>query len=297
MLEVVAVVALGASGCVTKAKHDALQRELDDTEVALRAEQESERQAFTEQIGSLEQALAQAQTESQGLQQQLAALQAEITAKQDELAELGRRQADTERDLAAALKKRADLKQSLDQMSAALEELRQRQAAADKRVAEYRDMLARFSELIDAGKLKVSIIDGRMVLTLPMDILFASGKADLTEEGRSAIKEVGAGLATIKGRQFQVEGHTDDVPIKTAKFPSNWELGAARALVVLRTLAEGGVPARQLSAATYGELHPAAKNDTPEGRKANRRIEIVVVPDLSALPGYDELNRLSKGGR
>jgi chemotaxis protein MotB len=296
MLEVVAAVAL-ASGCVTKAKHDALQRELDDTEVALRAEQESERQAFTEQIQTLEQALAQAQTESEGLQQQLAALQTEITAKQDELAELGRRQADTERDLAAALKKRADLKQSLDQMSAALEELRQRQAAADKRVAEYRDMLARFSELIDSGKLKVSIIDGRMVLTLPMDILFASGKADLTEEGRSAIKEVGAGLATIKGRQFQVEGHTDDVPIKTAKFPSNWELGAARALVVLRALAEGGVPAKRLSAATYGELHPTGKNDTAEGRKANRRIEIVVVPDLSGLPGYEELNRLSKGGR
>lgn len=296
--------ALAAPGCVTKAKHDALQRELDDTEVALRAEQESERQAFTEQLESrdarvkdLEGALAQAQKQAGALEQERAALQAAIDAKQDELVKLGKRQGDTERELAAALKKRADLKQSLDEMSAALEELRQRQREADKRVAEYRDMLARFSELIDAGKLKVSIIDGRMVLTLPMDILFASGKADLTEEGRGAIQEVGAGLATIKGRHFQVEGHTDDVPIKTAKFPSNWELGAARALVVLRALAQGGVPGEQLSAATYGELHPTASNATPEGRKANRRIEIVVVPDLSTLPGYEELNRLSKGGR
>lgn len=303
-LLVAVTVALGAGGCVTKTKHDALQRELDDTEVALRAEQESERQAFTEQLAArdarvteLEAALEQARKTAGELEQERAALQAEIDARQAELADLAKRQADTERELAAALKKRADLKQSLDEMSAALEELRQRQREADKRVAEYRDLLAKFSELIDAGKLKVSIIDGRMVLTLPMDILFASGKADLTEEGRAAIREVGKGLATIKGRQFQVEGHTDDVPIKTAKFPSNWELGAARALVVLRALADGGVAAKQLSAATYGELHPAASNATPEGRKANRRIEIVVVPDLSTLPGYDELNRLSKGGR
>jgi chemotaxis protein MotB len=130
-----------------------------------------------------------------------------------------------------------------------------------------------------------------------MDILFASGKADLTAEGRASLLEVGAGLATIVDRHFQVEGHTDNVPIRTSRFPSNWELGAARALVVLRALVDGGVPAGQLSAATYGELHPTASNDTEAGRKANRRIEIVVVPDLSTLPGYDELNRLSKGTR
>lgn len=300
----VVAVALGVPGCVTKAKYDALQRELDDTEVALRAEQESERQAFTEQLETrdarvtdLEAALAKAQEESDALGRQITSLQSMVAAKEAALAELEAKQTDTERELAAALKKRSDLKQSLDQMSAALEDLRRRQAAADERVAEYRDMLARFSKLIDAGKLKVSIVDGRMVLTLPMDILFASGKADLTEEGRSSLLEVGAGLATIGERHFQVEGHTDNVPIKTAKFPSNWELGAARALVVLRALAQGGVPGEQLSAATYGELHPTASNDTPEGRKANRRIEIVVVPDLSTLPGYDELNRLSKGGR
>jgi chemotaxis protein MotB len=300
----VVAVALAATGCVTKAKHDALQRELDDTEVALRAEQESERQAFTEQlqvrdakVTELEQALAEARSEVDALGRQMVSLQAMIAAKEAALTELEQRQSQTERELAAALKKRSDLKQSLDQMSAALEDLRQRQVAADKRVAEYRDMLARFSKLIDAGKLKVSIIDGRMVLTLPMDILFESGKAELTEEGRSSLLEVGAGLATIVDRHFQVEGHTDDVPIKTARFPSNWELGAARALVVLRALVDGGVPAGQLSAATYGQLHPAASNATPEGRKANRRIEIVVVPDLSTLPGYDELNRLGKGGR
>ena len=62
--------------------------------------------------------------------------------------------------------------------------------------------------------------------------------------------------------------------------------------MVLRTLMEGGVPGRRLSAATYGELRPTASNDTAKGRAANRRIEIVVVPDLSSLPGYDELQNV-----
>lgn len=298
------LVALGAAGCVTQAKHDELQRQLDDTETALRNEQEAERVAYEEQLQTrqarvveLEDALSAAQAEADAARRQIVSLQAMLAAKQQELDALEQHQAETERELAGVLKRRADLKASLDQMSAALQDLRQRQAAADRRVAEYRDMLTRFAALIDAGKLKVSIIDGRMVLTLPMDILFASGKANLTEDGRASLLEVGAGLATITGRQFQVEGHTDHVPIKTAKFPSNWELGAARALVVLRALVEGGVPAAQLSAATYGQLRPAASNETEQGRAANRRIEIVVVPDLSTLPGYDELNRMSRGER
>ncbi len=285
----VATLALVATGCVTKTKHDELQRRLDDTEFALRAEQEAERQAYEEQLDTLDDQVVELSRQVEDYQRQIADLEAGIAAKTAELAALEERLATTERELASVLEKKANLKASIDQMSAALEELRARQAAADRRVAEYRDMLRRFKSLIDAGKLKVSIIDGRMVLTLPMDILFSSGKADLTEEGHAAIVEVGGVLASVRGREFQVEGHTDNVPIKTARFPSNWELGAERALVVLRTLMEGGVPGRRLSAATFGELRPAASNDSANGRAANRRIEIVVVPDLSSLPGYDEL--------
>jgi len=283
------------AGCVTKAKYDDLQRRMDDTEFALRAEQEAEAQAYEEQLGTLEQQLERLEKDAEGYRRQVIAMETALANKDAELAALEGRQASTERELASVIEKKADLKASVDRMSSALEELRARQAAADQRVAEYRQMLQRFKGLIDAGKLKVSIIDGRMVLTLPMDILFASGRADLTAEGRAAILEVGEVLATVPGREFQVEGHTDDVPIKTPRFPSNWELGAERALVVLRTLIEGGVPGPRLSAATYGQLRPATRNDTAEGRAANRRIEIVVVPDLSTLPGYEELETL--GGR
>lgn len=292
-----------AAGCVTKAEHEKLQRELDETEAALRGEQAAERSAYEEQLAlrngrvqDLEVALEQLEEERDRFRQQVAALE---TATADQDAELARIEAQlrsTEKELASVLEKRSALRASLDQMESALAELRERQRAADRRVADYRAMLRRFAGLIDAGKLQVKIVDGRMVLSLPMDILFASGRASLTDEGRASLREVGQGLATIPERQFQVEGHTDDVPINTAKFPSNWELGAARALVVLRALEEGGVSPEQLSAATYGEYRPAAKNDSDTGRAANRRIEIVIVPDLSELPGHDELEKLG-GGR
>ncbi|MEM9458092.1 MAG: OmpA family protein [Myxococcota bacterium] len=292
----VAALLLSAAGCVTQAKHDALQKRLDDTELALRNEQKAERRAYEDEITSLEGRIEQLSSTLEDYRGQVADLEAELATKDAELAALEQRLSQTERELASVIEKKADLTASIDQMSAALEELRERKTATDQRIAAYRDILDRFRALIDAGKLKVSIIDGRMVLTLPMDILFASGKADLTEEGRSSLREVGTVLATVKGREFQVEGHTDNVPIKTTRFPSNWELGAERALVVLRALVEGGVPGRRLSAATFGELRPAKSNDTAAGRAANRRIEIVMVPDLSTLPGYDELNELG-GGR
>ncbi|MCH9687108.1 MAG: OmpA family protein [Deltaproteobacteria bacterium] len=289
-------------GCVTKAAHDDLQRQLDGTESALRAEQEADRQAHAEQLSraehdvdSLTAGLDQSKVAAAEYQRQLSLVEALLAEKETALAQLEQRQQQTERDLAAVLEKRSALKASLEQMSVALEELRKHKTAADRRVADYQAMLDRFAALIDAGKLKVSIVDGRMVLTLPMDILFASGRATLTDEGTSSLKEVGKGLSTIPGRRFQVEGHTDDVPINTAKFPSNWELGAGRALVVLRALEEGGVPPQQLSAATYGEYRPAHDNDGNAHRAANRRIEIVIVPDLSTLPGYEELNALGGG--
>ena len=113
---------------------------------------------------------------------------------------------------------------------------------------------------------------------------------------RDTLLLVGRGLTALPGRRFQVEGHTDDVPIHNNAYPSNWELAAARALVVVRTLLDGGLGPEALSAGSFAEYHPVAANADEAGRTRNRRIEIVVVPDLTGLPGYDELQRLSAGG-
>jgi len=92
-------------------------------------------------------------------------------------------------------------------------------------------------------------------------------------------------LASFEDRSFQIEGHTDNVPISTSAFPSNWELSSARALSVVRLLIQGGVASERLSGAGYGEYQPVAPNDDPQSRRRNRRIEIVMLPNLDVIAG------------
>lgn len=267
-----------APACVLNSTHEALQRELADTRSELEASQTANRNL---QIG-----LEQQIDEAKKLDQQIARLKAELAQALEAKAAL-------ERDKAAMLSDTQQLQSSIDEMQHALVELSKRKAEADARIAEFKGLLARFQSLIDAGKLKVEIVDGRMVVVLASDVLFASGSANLSREGKAAIGEVAALLADIPDRKFQIEGHTDNVPIRTATYPSNWELASARALTVLKTMLEAGMPADRISAASYGDSKPAKDNETPEGKAANRRIEIVVTPDLSTLPGFDELNRVA----
>jgi chemotaxis protein MotB len=248
--------ALLLGGCVSSGKYEALQKE-HAQKVA--------------RVTELEAALA-------AEQQKAAALDAELRAARERMA--------------TQLKDQASLEASVKEMELALMELERRKREADARIAEFRGLLDRFKSLIDAGKLRVRIIDGRMVVQMATDILFASGKADLSDEGKAAIQEVTAVLVTIPDRSFQVEGHTDNVPIKNARFPSNWELAAARALTVVKTMTENGLAANRVSGASFGEFKPSVANDTDANKALNRRIEIVVVPDLSSLPGFDELNKM-----
>ena len=133
-----------------------------------------------------------------------------------------------------------------------------------------------------------------MVVELATDVLFGSGSARLSKAGKEAVGEVTEVFKSIENRKFQVEGHTDNVPIKTRQYPSNWHLAAARAVSVVREMVKDGMPSERVSAASYGDARPVALNRTKEGRAANRRIEVVVVPDLSSLPGFDELKAVSQ---
>lgn len=202
--------------------------------------------------------------------------------------------ADLEQKLLATAKDRGQLKSSLDEMKKAMEEMRARQAEERKRLQEFADLTRRFKRLTDAGTLKVNIIDGKMVVSLGSDLLFASGSARLSKEGIQAVKEVAAQLNAIEGKRYQVEGHTDNVPIATQTFPSNWDLASARALSVVKTMIDGGMEPKRVSAASFGDTSPVQANDTPEGKAANRRVAIVIVPDLSSLPGYEELQKMSQ---
>jgi chemotaxis protein MotB len=116
----------------------------------------------------------------------------------------------------------------------------------------------------------------RLVIRMKSGILFGEGQASLTPKAQ----EVLAGLSPVLAATpslLRVEGHTDDVPIRSGAFPSNWELSTARATSVTRYLEEHGIVPARLSVAGYGEFHPLVPNDSAERRALNRRVEIVVL--------------------
>lgn len=220
------------------------------------------------------------------------ALNSEIAKEKSQNEALAAEKVKLQDNLIATTKDRGQLKLSLDEMKKAMDEMRQRQAEQRKRLKEFEDLTQRFKKLTDAGALSVKIIDGKMVVSLGSDVLFPSGSAKLSAAGQEALKEVTTQLKAITGKRYQIEGHTDNVPIATAVFPSNWELASARALNVTRAMIDAGMPADRVSAASFGDTTPVQSNETAEGKAANRRIAIVVVPDLSTMPGYEELNKL-----
>lgn len=264
-------------GCVPMKKYRELETNLADAGVSL--------DARDGRIGELEAAVAVEQARVAGLEGRLAELETTLQGKRDALASCQEREA-------TLLASKGRLESDVESMKQALAELEARREAAERRLAAYRDLLSRFQKLIDAGKLKVKIQNGRMVVALASDVLFASGSAELSPEGKAAIVEVSGVLASIPDRSFQVEGHTDDDPIATAQYPSNWELASGRALTVVKAMVAAGMPAQRISASSYALFQPVASNESDEGKAANRRIEIVVIPDLSALPGYQELEQL-----
>ncbi|HET9623110.1 MAG TPA: OmpA family protein [Kofleriaceae bacterium] len=186
------------------------------------------------------------------------------------------------------VKERGELTQNMADTQARLEELRKQKAAADARLQTFRNLVQKLRSMIDAGQLKVVIRNGRMIIALPNDILFDSGKVDVKPDGKKALAGVAQVLATVGDRDFLVAGHTDDLPIKTAQFPSNWELSTRRAVEVVRYLISQGMKPKVLAAAGYGEFDPAVANDSAEHRAQNRRIEIVLQPNISDLPPLDD---------
>jgi chemotaxis protein MotB len=198
--------------------------------------------------------------------------------------------ADAQKLLADAQKDIADLKTKLDALQSGksgdaseLEELRRQRAAAEARAKLFDDLVEKLKKMIDAGKLEVSMRRGQIVLGLGTDVLFDLGKTDLKPEGEQALVEVAKVLRTLPTRRFQVAGHTDNLPIKTKEFPTNWELSTARAVVVVKLLLKEGVAASVLSAAGYAEFDPIGSNAAVPGRARNRRIEIVLVPNVEDL--------------
>jgi chemotaxis protein MotB len=228
------------------------------------------------------------------LQNQYSSLEQQLAESNSKIAELETLVAQMEQDLGKASANKKAMTNSIQHMKEALQRESERKKEVEKRLAEFKKLISRFKKLTDAGDLSIQIKDGRMVVVLPSDVLFKSGSARLSKKGTETIWKVANVLKDIPNKQYQIEGHTDNVPIRSERFPSNWELASARALNVVNIMMDAGMAADRISAASFGETKPVASNDSKEGRALNRRIDVVIVPDLSLLPGYEELQRYSQ---
>jgi len=131
-----------------------------------------------------------------------------------------------------------------------------------------------------AGAVKMELLRNGLQITLPNEVLFAPGSADLKRDGQSLLKELVDALEDVP-YQIVIVGHTDNVPIGPGlakRYPSNWELAGARASSVVRLMASQGIPPAQLLAISMGDTRPIADNATPEGREINRRIDVRIRP-------------------
>lgn len=153
----------------------------------------------------------------------------------------------------------------------------------------YADLLSEFRSQLEADEMEVIIYPDRMSLALAQDVTFGSGAAKLTGIGDETLGQLAELVKRHPDRRFNVEGHTDDVPIDTARYGSNWELGAARAVAVVEALVAQGVPPERLAATSYGETQPLTQNGSTDGREINRRVEISFQPTLEELPGHQML--------
>lgn len=150
-------------------------------------------------------------------------------------------------------------------------------AVLEQQQAALTDEVARWAV---AGAVKMELLRNGLQITLPNEVLFATGSADLKLDGQSLLKELVGALQQVP-YQIVVVGHTDNVPIGPGlvkRYPTNWELAGARAASVVRLMASAGIPPDRLLAISMGDTRPVADNSTPEGRELNRRIDVRIRP-------------------
>jgi chemotaxis protein MotB len=274
-LLMVASLAFVGAGCMKSSTHRskmAAAKKMHDDEIAASKKREGDLQGKFDTLTKDHEAM---KTDRAGLQKNVDILTATNGVMEDRLKQLN-----------VNVK---DLSSQNKYYTQQLEELRRAKLAAEARVAQFRNLVAKLQQMITSNELKVVPRNGRLVIQLPNDILFDSGSSALKPAGQKALEKVATVLASIEDRSFLVAGHTDNVPIKSGRYPSNWELSTERAVNVVTWLVKKGMQPKHLSAAGYSEFDPVAANDNDKNRAQNRRIEIVLQPNISELPSLDDI--------
>jgi chemotaxis protein MotB len=247
--------AVATAGCVTRGTHGEVVAERDTAraEAARLGERLRLVEASNESLSAERVELIDA---IEDLRQERQALGGEVETLRETRAELEASLARHERELAAQEDAVSELRGTYDGL--------------------VQDLQAEVAQ----GRIQIEQLREGIRVNLAQEVLFPVGSARLGDEGRGVLGRVARRLAEVPN-PVEVQGHTDDLPIHgrlAAQYPSNWELGAARASEVVRLLAGAGVARERLRAVSFADTRPVAPNDSPEGRARNRRIEIRLLP-------------------
>jgi chemotaxis protein MotB len=200
------------------------------------------------------------QKQRAALEQQTRELQSQRRALEEQRMALERQQNDLRAELATLARQKAQL-----------------EAANVQTKTQYDGLVRTLTDEVKKGELQVRQYKDMLSVEVAERLFFDSGRATLKEQGKVVLKIVGEALKAYPDKVIRVVGHTDNVPIATAQFPSNWELSVARASTVVRFLESSGIPSDRLISSGRAHYSPVASNDDAEGRQKNRRIEITLI--------------------
>ena len=188
----------------------------------------------------------------------------------------------------------ADLQSVRAELQKASTELQQKVQEKETELAGLRgtqdELVSGLKKEIESQQVQVQRIRDQLRVDMVDEVLFDSGQAELKPAGQTVLDKVGQILKKTEGRRIEIQGHTDNVPIVGAlskRYPTNWELSAARAVNVARFLQQSGVDPKSLSAVAHSEFRPRVANDSEEGKRKNRRIEILLGPKVVEQASLD----------
>ncbi len=255
-------VALLALGCVTQGVHDEVLAERDRLS--------NENALMTEKAGHLEVSNASLEAERVRLYDELEDLRVDTESLQATRAAL-------EGDVMRLSESEGELSSRLERTHDALEAAK---SQAHELKSTYQGLVADLESELQKGEIEIEQLRSGLRVAVSDEILFRSGSADLDSDGRAVLRKVAENISRLD-YAVDVEGHTDNIPILgplKKKYPTNWELAAARASSVVRLFAKSGIDGERLQAISRAEFAPVASNDDAEGRGLNRRIEIRLRP-------------------
>ena len=279
-LLLVACLAISLGGCVSSGKYE--MKEMEAVQLG-------------SELAALKQKYAALSTERDGLTAEVSRLNgsvAGLSADRDKLSAENAALNETLRGKTDTLSKNiSDLRQKIGEMEADNNRLRMEIASLQKAKQEkeekvqevsktYEQLMEKMKSEIAQGQVTISELKGKLTVNMVDKILFDSGKAEVKPEGLVILQKVIDILKGLKDKAIRIEGHTDNVQIVgnlAKKYPTNWELSAARAINVTRFLQQQGIDPANLGAIAFGEYKPVADNGSEEGKARNRRIEITLV--------------------